>query len=300
MIGDKEVIAAVEATTAATVTAIQRAPYEYATSFVLERFDVALDDGRRLDLILKDLTFERLLTDARRSKPRFLYEPRREIDTYRCVLPAVDAGPACYGTGDSWFLIEKVPGVELWQIGDIAVWEGAARWLADFHRRGAAIDAGALNRHLLCFSADFLAGWPKRAVDAVDDRRLQQIAARYDEVIDRLTAGTPTFVHGEFYPSNVLVDDGGHVWPVDWEMAAIGPPLLDVAALTTGWDDATASRLVAAYGAGSASAETLDCCRLHLALQWIGWSDAWSPPAEHARDWLAEAAAAATRLGLMA
>jgi len=36
----------------------------------------------------------------------------------------------------------------------------------------------------------------------------------------------------------------------------------------------------------------------HLALQWLGWSADWTPPPEHARDWLVEALAAAERLGL--
>ena len=40
-------------------------------------------------------------------------------------------------------------------------------------------------------------------------------------------------------------------------------------------------------------AETLSAdlarCRLHLALQWLGWSPDWRPPPEHAHDWLGEA-----------
>ena len=35
-----------------------------------------------------------------------------------------------------------------------------------------------------------------------------------------------------------------------------------------------------------------------LAVQRLGWSDSWSPPEEHAHDWLAEALRAAERLGL--
>jgi hypothetical protein len=33
----------------------------------------------------------------------------------------------------------------------------------------------------------------------------------------------------------------------------------------------------------------LDDCRLHRAVQWLGWSADWSPPREHAQDWLGEA-----------
>jgi len=37
------------------------------------------------------------------------------------------------------------------------------------------------------------------------------------------------------------------------------------------------------------TASTLNCCRLFLAVQWLGWADKWVPPSEHAHDWLAEA-----------
>jgi hypothetical protein len=42
----------------------------------------------------------------------------------------------------------------------------------------------------------------------------------------------------------------------------------------------------------------LDHCRLHLAVQWLGWSPGWSPPPEHAQDWLGEALGLAEKLGL--
>jgi thiamine kinase-like enzyme len=106
------------------------------------------------------------------------------------------------------------------------------------------------------------------------------------------------------YPSNVMISATPRL--VDWEMAAVGPPLLDVAALTSGWDHETRVRLVDAYVQAAGALpwitpdfdEMMDCCRLHLAMQWLGWSPGWSPPAEHARDWLAEAFETGARLGL--
>ena len=112
------------------------------------------------------------------------------------------------------------------------------------------------------------------------------------------------------HASNVLVDPrdpGWRVCPVDWETAGHGPGLIDLAALAAGnWTDEQRSALVRAYQAalGEAAlpettlATALDCCRLHLAVQWLGWSADWAPPREHAQDWLGEAMAAATRLGL--
>ena len=90
--------------------------------------------------------------------------------------------------------------------------------------------------------------------------------------------------------------------PVDWEMAAVGPGLVDLAALAGGWDEAERARLLGAYREGLAEggveldpepvqAADLDRCRLHLAIQWIGWSAEWRPPPEHRQDWLGEAEA---------
>src|SRR5207245_2716577 len=87
-------------------------------------------------------------------------------------------------------------------------------------------------------------------------------------------------IHGEFYASNVLVDDAQQtvrVCPIDWERAAIGPGLIDLAALIAGgWPEQAKMEMAAAYrdellrsGAAAPSLEALlrgvNLCRLHLA-----------------------------------
>ncbi len=298
------------------VVDLQRAPYPYATSFPLEEVTARLGDGRRLRLLLKDLTWDRLLADARRSKPTFLYEPRRCITVYEKVLRGTGLGVECYGScvdDDAqryWVLLEKVPGVELWQIGAVATWETVARWLARFHRRFVGEARGP---YLLRYDRDFFSRWPARALDALaadQADRLAAVLAGYDWLVERLAAIPPTLVHGELYPSNVLVGEGREqVWPVDWEMAGVGPPLLDLAALASGWEPEVQDKLVEAYRdelgvspwrwPGGELADLIDACRLHYALQWLGWSADWSAPPEHARDWLTEALEAGARLGLV-
>jgi thiamine kinase-like enzyme len=116
-----------------------------------------------------------------------------------------------------------------------------------------------------------------------------------------------TVIHGEFYASNVLVAGdlaSPRVCPVDWELAAAAPGLIDLAALVSGgWGDEDREALVSAYGAalgwGSFSARRLDLARLHLAVQWLGWAGpGWSPPSGQRQDWLGEGLALAERLGL--
>ena len=76
----------------------------------------------------------------------------------------------------------------------------------------------------------------RRAATARDKRaRLRAIAAVHERAVEEALSEGATKIHGEFYQSNVLVDQRGtscSIHPVDWEMAGAGPPLLDLAALT--------------------------------------------------------------------
>jgi aminoglycoside phosphotransferase (APT) family kinase protein len=306
------------------VSGLSRRAYRYATSAPLEELRVKTADGE-LDLILKDLSRERLLGDAGEAKPEFLHRPEREIETYRRLLAPARIGPRFFGAvaepdpGRCWLLIEKVPGVELWQIGDLPVWEEVARWLGAFHAAfaGRLDEARAANPHLLDFSAEWFRSWCARAMERIeesDDGRapaLRNALGGYEAVVNKLAALPRTLVHGELYPSNVLVVTSRpqRTCPVDWEMAAIGPGLGDLAALVGGWGEAERRSLVSAYARGlhaqSGPEQALDDleadlarCRLHLALQWLGWSAAWRPPSEHAHDWLGEALGIADQLGL--
>ncbi len=196
----------------------------------------------------------------------------------------------------------------LWQVGEFEVWEQSARWLARMHAMLAPA-AQAPPRSLLHYGPDLYRAWIERARHFAerpstpwsDDTRATVIdlSTRYEPVVERLAALEPTIVHGEFYPSNVLVQHSGDVVriaPIDWEISGVGPGLLDLAALTIGkWTPAERDALAHAYrdaaAPGTVPADfgvALDCCRLHLAVQALGSAPEWQPPAEHRHDWLAE------------
>jgi aminoglycoside phosphotransferase (APT) family kinase protein len=88
-------------------------------------------------------------------------------------------------------------------------------------------------------------------------------------------------------------------------MVGVGPGLIDLAAITAGkWTADQRAELAAAYReAGDFSAdgfdEAFDLCRLYQAVHCVGWSPSWSPPAEHAFDWLGHAVQLAEDLGLL-
>jgi hypothetical protein len=313
------------------ITKLERQPSAYRTGFALEELNVHLDDGTTLELIVKDVNWQALLENARRAKPLFLYHPAREIETYRAILTPHRLNTAtCYGAvvdhelGCYWLFIERVPGVRLANVGEFVIWQEACRWLAVMHTHFAnEIEWLTQVAPLLKYDGDFYMRWMDRALafsrrassaqSLTVRRSIEWLAERYGQVIEHLVALPVTFIHGEFYASNVLVQEtpgGLRVCPVDWEMAAVGPGLFDLAALTAGtWSEEEKAALALAYQAAlmsdgkwpstpGAIMTALDYCQLHLAVQWLGWSTEWSPPPEQAQDWLREALRLAEKLEL--
>jgi hypothetical protein len=314
------------------ITGLDRHPAPYGSSYTIEELSVLLTNGTTLELIFKDLGREALLETARRIKPSFLYNPLREIETYLRVLAADGRGTAaCYGAvidpgiGRYWLFLEKVRGSRLSEIGDLAAWQQVARWQAAMHARYVGeTETLARAAPLLRYDRRFYKLWMDRALrflrgvepsqPQASRSHIDRLARRYGRVMEHLLGLTATFIHGEFYASNVLVGRVGRptrVCPVDWEMAAVGPGLVDLAALVAGrWTAPERTALAMAYftesmthGARWQDAEpflsSLDYCRLHLAVQWLGWSPSWTPPPEHAQDWLHEALVLAEKLELV-
>lgn len=290
-------------------------PYAFATTHRLEELEVEVASGERRVAIRKDLSPQSLLPAARRSRCELVVDPAREVEVYRRVLRSRPGlAPDCYESvsdaenGAYALVLERFAGVELWQVGELEVWVDVARWAAHMHDHLAgALDDRELP--LVRHQPDLHRGWLERATRWCAPGRAEEmelVAVRHRHVVEQVLRRPPAFVHGELYPSNVLVGNEGEarrVVAVDWEMAGMGPALLDLAALSTGWDDATRMRLAAAYAdaAGRRFDENftteLDGCELLLCVQWLGWAAEWRPPPEHARDWLGRAVELSERLG---
>jgi aminoglycoside phosphotransferase (APT) family kinase protein len=307
------------------VEAVNRRACRYTSSFPVEELTVHFDDRSRLHLILKDLSCDAMLEEARRARPDFLYDAQREIAAYTWILPHAPAGPAkWYGAltnpvhGRYWLLLERVKGPQLTQVGAFSAWKAAAAWIARFHRAVSPLRARQLADRVgaLVYDEAYYWRWIKRAQrfadrNAEERRVMADVVRGYGPVVERLTRMPPSLLHGELYPCNVIVGRRGgrrRICPVDWEMVALGPALVDLAALSAGWAEPKQQELARAYlsaaGRGGRRiarlprdfAIDLDCCRLHLAVRMLGWSDAWQPPVEHANDWLSEAARVSRRL----
>jgi Phosphotransferase enzyme family len=313
-------------------TILQRKPYTQRSSFALEELLIVDGQGRQFALIFKNASPASLSQDARRAKPRFLDDPCREIEVYRTILDRSGLGtPTYFGSvcdeqsGRYWLFLEKVKGAELYQIGDFRLWQSVAEWLAAFHDRFARIESlpGAAARHLIQHDAGFYWHWIERAQRFVAESAhparsagiefLNRLARQYRSLIDETLALPQGLLHGEFYASNVMLDTREiqvRICPLDWEQAAIGPCFFDLAAFTSGkWTEQEQHDLGLSYYRimsdhyrdaldQKAFQRAVILCRLLLAVQWLGWSRSWRPPAEQRQDWLAAAQTAARQLCL--
>jgi aminoglycoside phosphotransferase (APT) family kinase protein len=314
--------------------AVERRPYAYRTSFPLEELRVELVGEGPVTLLFKQLDWEALEPEAQVAKPRFLYDPEREPALYAELLPQAPPGPPrCLGalaeSDRHWLFVELVEGRELFQVGERALWEQAARWLARFHVAMAPeLDRHRAEARLIDHDAAFYRRWIERAEEFATQRadgsaaKVARLHKRHEQAIEAILTQPRTVLHGEFYASNVLVvppncikfsaqepknlmqfGEGVRVAPVDWELAAAGPGLTDLAALVGGWPPADREALVAAYtgepGVPPFTSRDLDFARLQVTIQWLGWAPpSWVPPEGHRHDWLAEALELAEGLGL--
>lgn len=315
----------------ARVAAVRRRPMARASSWWMESLTVELDDGGALEVVFKDLGREAPGSAARLAKPARVRDPARELWVYRHVLEPLGLDtPRCLGmvsepaAGRYWLFLESVAGAPLWESPLGPTWTATARWLARFHAR--TIAAGTCSGPLIRHGARFHRGWFRRAValahvraggggrEETRARRRLEGLATISEVHLAAARAVPGLarglVHGEFYPSNVLVvpPTPFGVRPVDWEMAGRGPLMLDLAALTAGrfTPDERAALLDAYYGEARRCdlvlpdpgrlRHELVLCRLLQAVQWLGWGRDWAPPREHRNDWMKEALQCAREL----
>lgn len=312
----------------ATVMEMRTRPSMRRTSLPLHDVDVHLMDGRVIPLVCKELSLVNVDGAARLAKHADLFDPQREIGVYAQVFGARRLETAALvgivphdGERGPWLVLERTPGTPLTEHG-IDSWMAAAIWYARMHDELAWIggDPLAADLRLIRHDESFWIRWSTRAATSIQDGAdiggasaagsLRRVLDAVPYVAEMLSHLPVAFLHGEAFPSNIVVErlrSITRVHVVDWEMAAIGPPLLDLAALTAGWPAPDAARIAAAY-LGSISRSSgpfadaaafdvaLDACRVAIAVQWLGWEPTWVPPADHVCDWLAVAGAALDRL----
>jgi len=123
-----------------TFTQWHRRVSDYSSSHLIEEIDVRVAGQSELKLIFKDLSRNALLTGANGNRLPLGDDALREIEAYRKVLRHSQLGTATfYGAHVDetveryWLFLERLEPVHLWQMGEFAVWERVAAWLARTH-----------------------------------------------------------------------------------------------------------------------------------------------------------------------
>jgi Phosphotransferase enzyme family len=274
----------------ARVARLERSPLRSATSYSAEVVSVRLADGTEMRFFLKDYG------SSRRPRPALSQRRERELGVYRHVIGGGEIGTARYcgavwdeGAALHWLLLEFVAGTPLRHM-ELRFWIDAARWLGRLPGRfagspGLSAAMPLLERH----DADFFAAKAERARGSVSHyspvlaNRLEGILERYESSIDLLAAQERVLVHGHYEAANILVDAGTRpvrICPVDWELAALGSPLFDLAALCDGFQPPVLHHIWDAYAETAADAghatpprdrlrHLVDCFRLHRVVAWL-------------------------------
>jgi hypothetical protein len=291
----------------ASIAELRSAPSPSATSYAARVVTARLSDGTTLRMFLKDFGSSQLFKEDASGRRA------RELHVYRDLLPDAELGiPAYYGALWSreqerfWMVIELVDGAPVADC-EFGSWPAAAAWLArlqGLYRRDP--DRFEHSPLLLRHDAEFFASRAERAlagarrISARALRRLRRILSGYDDLVSLMADQPRTLVHGSFRPENVILagpSRAPRICVVDWELAAIGAPLYDLARFCDGFRGARLDRLLDAYGREAAAqgvpvperarvVETLDCFSLHRAVKAIGHALDKGRTRRQVSDWL--------------
>ena len=225
------------------IVSVGRSPLD-STWYRTEAVTADLDSGEQMKCFLKDFgsyTRDKGQMAARRERERFCY---KEVFTRGgSGLPTFVAD--IWSDQRTWLILEFVEGVPLgWR--ELDTWYEAAAWLGRWQtgvadRLSSLRDSGHfLDRDLAYFdniARNAMAGAALFGKDV--SYKVEAALPTYLKGTEQLAQHPQTLVHGAFRPHQILVDPEQtpvRICPIDWEIAAIGSCLYDLAALTDGFE----------------------------------------------------------------
>ena len=272
------------------VVDVRRTRVRYIGSYDCDTVTVRLANGREFKFFLKDFGF------SQRSKDNLEQRRERELCVYRNLLAGTDLGtPTYYGSiwdesqGRFWLLLELVEGIVI-KDHDVEYGMMAAGWLGQmqgfFARHPEHLSrCDFLIRHDEGFfrSKAELALQNVAQIAPASAPRLAKIVNRYDQVIKVIATQPRTLVHGGYIPWHILLDmtyEPVRVCPIDWELAAVGATLYDLAFFTDGVEPAACDQIWDAYRRAARQYHVpladitqmgyvVDCFRLHRIFDWL-------------------------------
>ena len=260
-----------------------RKPTPYSTTFPCEIVRCRIGRGKPRQLFCKYTADVDYTGHGHRGGVGY------EIATYRNILAATNKfRPRFYGgyrdseTGQYWLFLEYLEGsMRVGKLNDPAAMAKTARWIAQFHVSSQRHLSSERLGFLKTYDKNYYRGWIRRAADFAGSKHgrsswLRNLRERADDFLRPLLEFPPVIIHGEYYQHNILLHQG-QICPVDWESAAVGEGMIDLASLTDGWESKIANRCTEAYvrtrwpeGAPAEFKSVLQAARLYMTVRWLG------------------------------
>ncbi len=220
------------------IASLKREALETRSTHPISRLHVVLTSGERLAVIFKrpDQSAEW------KGGPREVLIYQRLLAGQRFGAPELYASIYDEAQGRYELFLEDV-GEQILSDGEWEDWLAAVRWLAAMH--GTYWDAEEELRPLACLDehgAEYyqhIAQVARRHLDQAGAGaalpRFDDLVGQFQPVIAGLVRWPRTLVHGDIFPHNLIRQPGPRIRPIDWEAAAIGLGVWDLARLLDGW-----------------------------------------------------------------
>ena len=173
---------------------------------------------------------------------------RREVGVYRYLaseIPVRSPKLVAASEAGDWIVLEELQperGASKWTRAD---YRQAVHSLTELHDRFTGLSEDLANFPWLSrpLDADFeihvaaaataleriadhgrLASWPERV------HTMAHLILHAEQVVEPLKEEPATLLHGDYWPGNIAVLEDGAQVVYDWQLAGVGPPMLDVVA----------------------------------------------------------------------
>jgi hypothetical protein len=266
----------------------------YSSSFASYIISVQVAENREHTIFLKDFG------DYSRPIRELQDRRKRELHVYREVLGDTGLGTAKYygslwdeSQERFWLFLEFVDGKPIKESG-FEHWLAAVRWLGrwyDYFLQNSQFLEGCT--FLASHDHHFFQGTAEAAYLAVSRfspglaDRLAPILNGYIPLVQAMVSQPPVLVHGSYCREHILLDrrtQPPRLCPVDWESAALGASLFDLAYLADGFTSPQLEEILEVYRNQASKygisiptrdevAHLINCYCLHRNMKWL--SSAW-------------------------
>ena len=155
----------------------------------------------------------------------------------------------------------------------------ASEWLAHFHER-TMMEPNKFETGMIKYDLSFFYRWICNTEEFIKQGGksktypwMSKLCLNFKKNVDKLIFSSQSIIHGEFYPANILFSHQ-KVYPVDWQSAAIGSGLIDLASLIEGWPVDITTICKSAYK-NNRSLKAQDNFEELLLLSQIYWQFRW-------------------------